>query len=672
MAQEIVHNYNGDPNFNSRWVHVNCGSGVSGTNPNYPYPTDQIGITGTRNTWGFDQISRAIIQPDQASDYMSYCTPVWTSDYTWIGALNVTNNTPRITAPSADTLSIAGLVAADQASALFTIIHRTAAGVLRAASTASPQHTDNLTGTYRLELLSATNSVLASQIVTPTEGTHDATDFPFFATMPYASGATALRLTRNNLELTRRTISANAPIVTVTQPIASANMSNTLMIAWTASDADGDALNYLVQYSADNGVTWNVIANGLSGTTLTVTNTNDLPGSNTARVRVVANDGVNTGMATSAAFTLQGHAPRPFINQPSDRAVFSHDTPVVLNGQALDMEEGALSGAALQWRITGPTTRTGSGQQLTFYNLSPGAYTTWLTATDSTNKTSSLTSTFTISPKRVYEASTPTLDGFCDDTAYNSELEPITLRYSNGEVAQVRFVHAGSALYACFVGMLVGTNAGEFAGLKIDVNNSGGNVIQTTDRVFYVYEDGSVTTGIGNGAGGETYDATPQGASAAVSQNNGYWNVELRIDDGRIGGWNHFVKLRPAHFWRNFVGDDTVWTDQSIYNQPATWGLVALGKQSQTITFPTPPDHTVGELPFSVNASASSSLPISFTSNTPTVCVVSDNVVTVLSMGTCTLVAAQAGSGSYNAATNVTRSFNVAANNRVYLPLVVR
>jgi len=46
------------------------------------------------------------------------------------------------------------------------------------------------------------------------------------------------------------------------------------------------------------------------------------------------------------------------------------------------------------------------------------------------------------------------------------------------------------------------------------------------------------------------------------------------------------------------------------------------------------------------------------------------NVVTAIASGTCTLVAAQAGNGSYGAAASVSRNFTV--ERRIYLPLVIR
>jgi hypothetical protein len=91
--------------------------------------------------------------------------------------------------------------------------------------------------------------------------------------------------------------------------------------------------------------------------------------------------------------------------------------------------------------------------------------------------------------------------------------------------------------------------------------------------------------------------------------------------------------------------------------------------RSQTIAFTPPPPLTYGDAPITIFASASSSLPVSFSSNTPNVCSVSGNRVTILAAGTCTIVADQAGDSIYAPATllrtlAVNRVvLNVAANN---------
>ena len=65
MVHELGHNLN-------LW-HAPCG--VRGDDPGYPYDDGSIGA------WGYDHRSGSLIDKDRAEDYMSYCVPVWVSDY---------------------------------------------------------------------------------------------------------------------------------------------------------------------------------------------------------------------------------------------------------------------------------------------------------------------------------------------------------------------------------------------------------------------------------------------------------------------------------------------------------------------------------------------------------------------------------------------------------------
>lgn len=99
-------------------------------------------------------------------------------------------------------------------------------------------------------------------------------------------------------------------------------------------------------------------------------------------------------------------------------------------------------------------------------------------------------------------------------------------------------------------------------------------------------------------------------------------------------------------------------------------------KSDQTITFGKPADKKLGDLPFTLSASASSGLAVSFSSNTPAVCTVSGNTVTLLALGTCSLTAAQDGNAQINPATPVTQSFAVTSQGsggqRVFLAVISR
>jgi YVTN family beta-propeller protein len=80
---------------------------------------------------------------------------------------------------------------------------------------------------------------------------------------------------------------------------------------------------------------------------------------------------------------------------------------------------------------------------------------------------------------------------------------------------------------------------------------------------------------------------------------------------------------------------------------------------TQTITFGTISNRTFTTVPFTVSATASSSLAVNLASTTPTVCTVSGSSVTLLTAGTCSLQATQAGNTNWAAATPVSRSFTV-------------
>jgi len=85
----------------------------------------------------------------------------------------------------------------------------------------------------------------------------------------------------------------------------------------------------------------------------------------------------------------------------------------------------------------------------------------------------------------------------------------------------------------------------------------------------------------------------------------------------------------------------------------------AAGTTPQTITFPTitASQYALTSLP--LVATATSGLPVSFTSTTLTICTVSGTTASLLTPGTCILHAAQAGNSNYSAAPAVSQGFYV-------------
>jgi hypothetical protein len=86
--------------------------------------------------------------------------------------------------------------------------------------------------------------------------------------------------------------------------------------------------------------------------------------------------------------------------------------------------------------------------------------------------------------------------------------------------------------------------------------------------------------------------------------------------------------------------------------------VIASFTKTQTIALGAAPALLVGGTG-ALSATASSGLPVSFSSLTPSICIVEDLSVTGVAAGTCTIAANQAGDGDYSAAPQVTQNINV-------------
>ena len=73
LNHEIGHNHGR--------FHAPCG-GVDGADGNFPYPNARLG------SWGYDLVNDELLDPSAHADMMSYCDPVWVSDYTFRALLN--------------------------------------------------------------------------------------------------------------------------------------------------------------------------------------------------------------------------------------------------------------------------------------------------------------------------------------------------------------------------------------------------------------------------------------------------------------------------------------------------------------------------------------------------------------------------------------------------------
>jgi len=120
----------------------------------------------------------------------------------------------------------------------------------------------------------------------------------------------------------------------------------------------------------------------------------------------------------------------------------------------------------------------------------------------------------------------------------------------------------------------------------------------------------------------------------------------------------HFTAVTPS------TAGPYTWTVTGTTNGSTAIGgftspVVNVGvvKQDQTITFATIADQVYGTGPLTLGATASSGLAVSYT--TTGNCSASGNQLTLGNVGSCSVTAHQAGNSGYNAAPDVTRTFNI-------------
>ena len=119
-----------------------------------------------------------------------------------------------------------------------------------------------------------------------------------------------------------------------------------------------------------------------------VVDVNIFAGSKDARFRVVATDGVNISMAESASVTIPDKKPIAQIGNPTDGATFTPGNLVVMQGSALDFEDGRLSDEKLKWS-SDRQGELGSGPSLPSNLLEPGAHVITLSVEDSSGQSAS-------------------------------------------------------------------------------------------------------------------------------------------------------------------------------------------------------------------------------------------------------------------------------------------
>ncbi len=239
-----------------------CPGGELGPDLGWPVDHTQGNISPTTSAtspaamYGFD-IETLQVYPPTWKDIMSYCNPKWISDYTWTKIQKQLlaeaewwqAQSAMPAGPPLDYLVVSGnVIMSTQQVQLGDFFHLTTA--------VAP--TGRVPGEYSIRLLGVGGVTLADYPFTPQ---FNYPDYPSPGSGPLTAlisetvlwdpGTTRVAIYRDATEVAGRNVSQHTPVVTVLAPHGGESFTSPFSFQWQASDEDGDALSYMLQYSTD-------------------------------------------------------------------------------------------------------------------------------------------------------------------------------------------------------------------------------------------------------------------------------------------------------------------------------------------------------------------------------------------------------------------------------------
>ena len=394
-------------------VHADTGSGPQATGPHPDGTPDCTGNSGGQVGEAWPPDNKGLLQgigfdlrnwtarildeghPGLANsyyDFMSYCGPFGSNqqyeDNHWLSVRNwsrligfhppaqvlplAVNRGARVQTAGDEPLLVMATVDAAGKTSIFDVAPglRTSAG----PTAGSP---------YRIELRDGADRTLAS-VVPTTSSVHSDGQQPgvlLEATLSFVPSTASLVVTAGGVELTRRLRSAHAPEAAIISPRPGSRVgqSAATLVQWTARDLDSDHLTAAVDYSADGGRHWKVVAEDVKGESVSVPS-RTLGASRDAQLRVRVSDGFDVATAISGGLNSAGAPPTvDIIGRPLGGRMRA-DATLLLRGRAYDDAGSPLTGNSLRWYAG--RRLLGRGELLTVQGLPAGTTAVRLIATD--------------------------------------------------------------------------------------------------------------------------------------------------------------------------------------------------------------------------------------------------------------------------------------------------
>jgi hypothetical protein len=238
---------------------------------------------------------------------------------------------------------------------------------------------------------------------------------------------------------------------------------------------------------------------------------------------------------------------------------------------------------------------------------------------------SNLTGNITATAQSGYEVSTSLGSGY-----------GASVSVASGTTVYVRFASTISAGDKNNATAVVLSGGGASSNANVSTSASGNTVSKATPTINSSPSATNITYG-------QTLaSSTLSGGSASVAGSFTFTTPSTAPNGGTA---NQSVTFAP--------------TDNANYNSTTTNVSVTVNQANQTITFGALVNKTTSDGPFSLTATASSGLVVSYSSSNTAVATIVGSTVTIVGAGQTTITASQVGNGNYNAATSVDQPLTV-------------
>ena len=363
-GHEIGHNLGRD--------HAPCN--VSG-DPSYPYSGASIGHYGVDNIGAG---SPTLLSPTGYVDMMSYCAPVWISDYTYEALYNDQLTNGRISARAQemeDSLLIRAQIFPNGTVFVKPVY------TFPQFPTPTPTQAD-----YFVELVTASGDVVARYPVAVSEAEEDELKLrALFTAVPVPEASfDSVRIVAAETAVGQRSLTTaigqQAILATTSQA------SDSATVRWGSPE-----ISAIVRYTANNGVSWVTVGLDVLGGELEV-DTTSLPGGGEGRFEVILADSAETAVvSTTLPAPLPDKEPVAWITGVTEAAQGKF---TLLNGHGSDAEDG--SKLSMEWFIDGELVSEQTAVSL--HELSAGQHLVKLVVSDSVGQSTSAQQIITILP----------------------------------------------------------------------------------------------------------------------------------------------------------------------------------------------------------------------------------------------------------------------------------